>query len=39
MPETLSDTNIDLFLFVFLFSDTLFSLISNFVAGKIIAVY
>jgi len=37
--ETLFDTNIDLFLFVFLSSDTLSSLISNFVASEIVAIY
>jgi len=37
--EILFDTNINLFLFIFLSSDTLSSLISNFVADKIVAVY
>ncbi len=39
ISETLSDININLFLFAFLSSDTLFSFISNFVADKTVAAY
>jgi len=39
MFGVLSDTNINLFLFVFLFSDTLSSFINNFVADEIVAAY